>query len=488
MKKRIGIVTLAAGHSLMVGNACDTAQFRVNPDPESFGLLNVGSESFAATLQNTPTLASEDFINPIYRGLSETIVRKAFDPIDFSEPGVLKSSMHLMKGQTIYTNHFAYVGNEVGSVKDVFWEEAYTVGNLRIPAGFNLLMNIDAKSNPKLARGILMDPPSVHSNSVTVNFGWEQSHPKMDFRDFRANVGKLGPDGKLIRRIATNINTYYETSLVSHGADPFAQQQKKTGGIVNPNLAKARDSFSAEIEGATGFHFFSFKEQESFSATDTTPLSEDTTIPAGTNNNDNNENNTEMKFNKNIALALAVLIGYKFDEATSQLSEEEFETADLTAFTEALSNGLTTLQGLATLSTDNSALTQQVADLQAKVDAGTGAAELTAEQTGLIALGNKYKSEKLAEVIRLHALVNGEAPNEALTNNYNSANVEALEIFESNFKTQLEDKFPHSCQDCGSENIARNSASAAGGEGGQGKTQKPDLAKTQENLKMKFNR
>lgn len=486
MKKHIGIVTLAAGHSLMVGNASQTDQFRVNPDPEAFGLLNLGSDSFAAHLEANPTPANEDFIYPIYRGLSETIVRKAYDPIDFSQPGVLKASMGLMKGQTIYTNHFAYVGNEIGAVTDVFWEESYKAGNgLVIPAGFNLKMKIDAKSNPRLARGILMDPPSIHSNSVTVNFQWEQSHPKMDFRDFRLNVGKLGPDGKLIRRIVTGINTYFETSLVSHGADPYAQKQKETGGAVNPNLAKARDSFSAEIPGATGFHFFSFKDAQSFSASDTQPLEQEVTIPDATNNNnDNNDNLTEMKFNKNIALALAAIIGFSFDEATSSLSDEEFGNADLTAFGEALENGLATLQEVPNLSAENERLTQEVEDLKNQ----DVEAKLTADQEKLISLGNKYKADRLAEVIRLHALVHGDAPNEALTENYNAANVEALEIFEQNFKTQLEDKFKHICQECGSDNVARNSSAVEGDDNKHDKKEKPNIVKTQKSLREKFNR
>lgn len=41
----------------------------------------------------------------------------------------------------------------------------------------------------------------------------------------------------MICRVCTEIIRYMETSLVSHGADPFAQKIGEDGGIINPTYA-----------------------------------------------------------------------------------------------------------------------------------------------------------------------------------------------------------------------------------------------------------
>ena len=41
--------------------------------------------------------------------------------------------------------------------------------------------------------------------------------------EFYDKLGTIAEDGTMVRRIATRIISYKETSLVSHGADPFAQ-------------------------------------------------------------------------------------------------------------------------------------------------------------------------------------------------------------------------------------------------------------------------
>lgn len=465
MKKRTGIVTLASGHSLILGSLNQNDKLGINNDLANFGLFNLApDESIAEYASLAASLGDEEgqeFIRPIYRGLSETIVRRSFDPIDFSQPGVLKASMPLIVGQTVYTNHFAYVGNEVGSVENAMWENSYEVNGIRIPAGFNLQMKIDAKSHPKLARGILMDPPSVHSNSVTVNFAWEQSHPKMDYHEFRNKVGSIGADGKLIRRIATEINAYFETSFVSHGADPYAQKVGKDGKIVNPGLAQRRDSFSEELSPSSNFHFFSFKEKESFSVTDTTPLSEEPTIPNNDNNKQDNKNKVIM--NKKLALALALLAGYTFADNDASLSDEQFEQdVDTKGLMEALEKAdLAALAANAArtseLETQLSALTEEKTGLEGQV------AQLTQDAAEIPA----YKAQILNETLGFHTTVNNGTPDEAIKKTLEGADLKTLQAFHATFKGQMENAFPTCCQDCGSDNVARNSAS--GEEGEQGK-------------------
>lgn len=471
-KTRIGEVRLASGHSLILGTLRNRESFQVHNDLSAFGLLHLGAddimEQYASLAHNLEELEEVDLknlpavINPIYRGLSEVIVRKNFDPIDFSEPGVLKSSMHKMKGQSVYTNHFAYVGNEVGSVKDVLWEKSYEVNGIKIPAGFNLHMNIDALSNPKLARGILMDPPSIHSNSVTVTFAWEQSHPKMEYNDFRSKVGTIGNDGKLIRRVATDINNYFETSLVSHGADPYAKQVRG-GKIVTPEMSQTRDSFSIELGKSDNFHFFSYKDEASFSLTAESLTGEENTIPADINNNDDNKKQFVM--NKNLAILLAALVGFSFEENVAKLSDTDFEAdpknvEGLLSALEANADALKAFPGLQgqidSLTEENNGLKTKVTELEAAGDSSPDKATLDA-----------YKANLLQETLSHHTILNNGEAEPTIQKTLEGAELATLQAFHKTFKTQLESTFPLTCQDCNSHNVTR--ASAAAGEGEDGK-------------------
>jgi len=66
----------------------------------------------------------------------------------------------------------------------------------------------------------MMSPPSIHSNSVTVKFGWEPSHKFETDSEFFDKLGTYTKKGELIRIVVNLIKSYHETSLVSHGADP----------------------------------------------------------------------------------------------------------------------------------------------------------------------------------------------------------------------------------------------------------------------------
>lgn len=463
-----GEVKLASGHSLILNTLRNTEKFQVNNDFGAFGLLNLGADDIMETyaqlseqfgdgggevdLKNLPAI-----INPIYRGLSEVIVRKNFDPIDFSEPGVLKASMHKMKGQTVYTNHFAYVGNEVGSVKDVLWEKSYEVDGIKIPAGFNLHMSIDAASNPKLARGILLDPPSIHSNSVTVTFAWEQSHPKMEYHEFRGKVGTIGPDGKLIRRVVTEVTNYFETSLVSHGADPYAKQIRG-GKIVTPEMSQTRDSFSLELGKTENFHFFSYKDSASFSD----EVSLEGTIPATLINN--NDNKTQLSMNKELAILLAALVGYSFAENVASLSDDDFskDPANVEGLLTALSDGAEKLKAFPGISAQVEALTSEKATLETEKqtltdeNANLKAAQVNPDAASLAA----YKAGLLAETLGYHTVINKNEVDENIKSTLEASSLEALKSFNSVFKAQMEKDFPNCCQSCGSQEVSRGAAKA----------------------------
>ena len=261
------VMVLSAAHSLMVSDVPEividahslsenfykgTVNFSEDPKKslERFGMwggtLNVN--------QFMPEVTSEmlkpkdsDFIEPMFRMLSAAIVAKKYNPTEFPE-AVLKESMPLLVGQSVNLDHETDVANAIGAVKSVEWQEAYQdeKTGVVIPAGINGIMKIDGLSNPRIARGIQMDPPSIHSNSVTVEFAWEPSHSFEDIWEFYSKLGTYTENGELIRRVVTKIISYKETSLVWHGADPFAQLIK-SGKLNSPAYAGSQYySFSEE--------------------------------------------------------------------------------------------------------------------------------------------------------------------------------------------------------------------------------------------------
>ena len=457
-----GSVRLGAGHSLIVGHGPKLSKMEFKPDAqniEKFGLFNLAtpdSTSFykVVTAEDLQP-KDEDFIKPVFRGLSEVVVRKNFDPIDFAhETGVLKDSMGMIVGQTVFSNHEAFVGNEKGVVAQSFWDKGYEAEGIKVPAGFNMEFLIDGKIHTKLARELMAPIPMVHSNSVTVNFGWKQSHPKMSFEEFRGKVATYDDKGELIRRIVTEIYGYHETSLVAHGADPYAQMVKD-GKIVNPKYAHARDSFAEAKHKTT---FFAFDWKESFS---------EFTIPAAPKDNDEDEetqlDNQMKKFPKHLVLLLAALAGVSLAETDTAMSDADFlEKFDYDKFADQLEEQKA-IDTLTSLNEEDEDDEEDDESLSAQVEALKGEkATLTnrvqeLEKNGDAAALAAYKAELLQEVQKTAALVDkGSA--EKLKATYEGANIQSLQAFKTTLDAQLESKFPISCKKCGSKEVNRASA------------------------------
>lgn len=463
IKTHKGSVRLGAGHSLIIGHGPMFKEMKlehekVKASMARLGLFNLAtpdSSTFYADVSAEDVMPkTDDYILPVFRGLSETTVRKSYDPIDFSDSGVLKASLPLIVGQTVFSNHEAFVGNEKGVVARSYWDNAYVAEGVNVPAGMNLEFMIDSKLHPKLAREILAPIPVVHSNSVTVNFNWQQSHPKMSFDEFRSKVGTFDDKGQLIRRIVSEILAYHETSLVAHGADPFAQIINKDGKINNPMYANARDSFS-EAKHVTSFFGFSYKSMETFS---------ENAIPNSSNiteGEDNLENVNKTKMNKELVLLLAMLAGITLTDEQRNLSEEDFEEQfDHESFQAQVIAKKTELENFSTQSERVTELEAQVETLTSeKTELETFKAENEPKLTDLSA-ATEAKAEALSEVKRLAALSNPKTA-QALEDTYNKANLSTLLIFKKQLSADVDDKFPLKCSDCGSENCNRASAKAS---------------------------
>jgi hypothetical protein len=201
----------------------------------------------AAWPENAPiTPADSDYIYPLFRALSQTVIEGYW--IDYSTPGVLEDSVPLLAGQTVYADHhFWNVEKWLGVVNQASWDPdgAQSDG---VP-GINVELKIDAVLNPRIARGLLMQPPAIHSASVTVLFEYEYSHPDLlDDGRFWDLLGEEVED-ETVRLIATKILGYWELSLVFQGADRSAKQLPSAA----PAVAEQEQGVAPEsAELATG--------------------------------------------------------------------------------------------------------------------------------------------------------------------------------------------------------------------------------------------
>ena len=383
---------------------------------------------------------SDEFIEPVFRLLSSTIVSKNWNPTDFGQPGVLKASMKLLLGQTVNCDHSTDIGNAIGSVSQVMWQEAYKDGNFVIPAGINGVLKIDGKANPRIARGILMDPPSIHSNSVTVQFKWEKSHPGMDDRDFWNKLGTYDEKGNMIRKVVTEVVRYLETSLVSHGADSFAQKIGEDGKIINPEFAKRTWTSFAEYQEDTkkAYYFTDFKDDfKSFQESNDTP--ENNINPLNTNK-------------KESTMTLAEFLESLYGDNMLSLAEGQEKTAEVALqMVKDLVHGKNDLQAkVDNLTTEKNTLAEQVSNKEAEI------ANLTAMAT----VGKNHIASLRETTVANYKKLKGDAADETIITmlNAETTGLQTLISLNKDYQAQLEEKFPLTCSHCGSHDISRGSS------------------------------
>jgi len=440
----IDTITLTSGRSLIAPNVTDkfkhcegkSCKVLTEDSINKFGLFEANSPNF-----NTyyPDVTAEDlnpkedeFVYPLFRALTATTVRKQL-PIDFSQGSVLKDSMDKLAGISIMTDHEMNTGNVLGSVKSVEWQNAYTVGNLKVPAGLNVKLAIDGKSHPQIARGLLMDPPSYHSVSVTVSFAWKWSHTLKDDQSEYGLWGTVMEDGKVFRKIATEIKFYAEISIVPLGADPFARILKD-GKITHTQQVLDRQSLSAvlPVEGMLDTAQYDFKNTTNFSEIIINP---------------NKKDDMELK---EFMLKLGLAEDTTLDQLTLSIQEgvtAKDSLANLIAKKSDLSDeSLTAL-------IDNQKTEADTATLKFVTDNG-GSEELTAA----VELNTANLTAKRLEAVNFYKLSKGDDAKDAIIASIDESTGEALEAFREEFKTEFEAKVPLTCQDCGSASVSRKSS------------------------------
>lgn len=218
----------------------------------------------------------EDFMLFPFRQLSATIVGGgSWKATDFSNEAVLKKSTNLMRGVPAYLNHVQLVMKEIGNIGDPEWTPAYKndKGDL-IPSGIDAPFVIDSLLQPELCRKLSSPVSPINSCSVTVVFDWEASHDFEREGDFYWHIGEMIDDGKgteMVRRIATKIIAYEESSLVWLGADPYAKMLDSTGQVVNIDRASAfakhklaQDPDQSKYDPTAKFWVFDCLDSEKF--------------------------------------------------------------------------------------------------------------------------------------------------------------------------------------------------------------------------------
>lgn len=449
------VITLGAGHSMILGNLPSSVQlsnfsdvYSKSKKPESFdsfGLFGGDINYHTYYPEVSPeefNPKDEEFIEPVFRMLSAGIVARNWSPTDFSKEGVLKNSMNLLVGQTVNCDHETNIGNAIGSVKEVYWQEAYTVNkdgkNIIIPAGINAKLRIDGKANPRIARGIMMDPPSIHSNSVTVRFLWEKSHPEMEDRDFWYKLGEVDKDGKLVCKVATKILGYYETSLVSHGADPFAQKIGRDGKIINPVYAnQANQSYSDKKPQSHKYFFTDYKDLSKVEVLHNTMVFYN-------DNYDTNQN--ENKMNKELQEFIESLFG---DNLLS-LGDGKSKTQD-----EVISCIKSLVSSRSSFEAENKTLKENKTKLETEVS--NLKADIEKNKT-FVTIGTEHLSEVRTQVTNDYKKLMDKDADESMLTLIANADLSTLVSLGKSYKVQLEQKFPMTCEECGSHKVSRASS------------------------------
>lgn len=481
-KEHLDSMVIGQGHTIMAGYIPEAVGAQTfsenyykwkNPTPDSiaqFGFWggDIDYNTYYPNLDKSElTPKDEEFIEPMFRLLSETIVSKNWNPTDFSQNGVLKASMKMLLGQTVNCDHETNIGNAIGAVSQVMWQEAYKDGSFTIPGGINGILKIDGKANPRIARGILMEPPSIHSNSVTVQFKWDKSHPSMEDSEFYQKLGTYDSKGEMVRRIVTEVVRYMETSLVSHGADSFAQKIGSDGKIINPTFAKRTWSSYEEYRDDKSKQYFFTDYKSDFSSFQ----EKDDTQGSFNDNQEGDEKsktNNKENMNKELQEFLESLFGK--DMLTLGEGQEMSQEAAVSLIQNLVSSRNELQTSVDNLTTEKNSLTEQVTNLNAQV----------ANLTEMATVGKNHIASLRENAVGTYKKLMGENADETIVTmlNAETTGITTLISLTKDYQARLEEKFPLTCAKCGSKDV--NRASSVSENDTHGKTGTEDTTQNQE--------
>ena len=377
----------------------------------------------------------------------------------------------MLLGQTVNCDHETNIGNAIGAVSQVMWQESYKDGSFTIPAGINGILKIDGKANPRIARGILMEPPSIHSNSVTVQFKWDKSHPQMEDNEFYQKLGTYDSKGVMVRRIVTEIVRYLETSLVSHGADSFAQKIGSDGKIINPTFAKRTWASYEEYRDDKSKQYF-FTDYKS----DLTSYQEKDDTQGSFNDNDAKDNHSNKNnMNEELLKFLESLFG---DNMLTLEEGKEMNQENVIACIQTLVSSRNELQtSVDNLTTEKTSLTEQITNLNAEV----------ANLKEMATVGKNHIASLRENAVETYKKLMGDKVDETIVTmlNAETTGITTLISLTKDYQARLEEKFPLTCSKCGSKDVNRASSIAEDDTEGKTGTQGTDTQRNSESPSTK---
>jgi len=221
-------------HQLWKSYGFDKGRMQFSWDNEDYRQASINPD-----IQNAIP-KEEDFLPYPFRHLSATIVGGGtWKATEFPEK-VLKPAAPMLSYRPVYVNHNLEISNIVAGIGKTKWTPGFTAPDgTKVPGGIDGPIFVDGKLHPDICRKLSAFPvPHIQSVSVTVVFEWEPSHTfenregEEDLWLFEMRIGQM-VDGEMVRRVATKIIEFYETSLVWLGADPFAKIMDTEGNLLN---------------------------------------------------------------------------------------------------------------------------------------------------------------------------------------------------------------------------------------------------------------
>lgn len=399
----------------------------------------------------------EDFVRVPFRMISATIVAGgSWRATNFgAKPNALKASVKKLVGKPLYVNHDTDdVRNHVGVVESAVWTEA----NGDVPAGIDGIVKIDAKANPKVARGVLMEPAAIGSTSVTVVFEYEPSHKLDSDHDFENQVGNT-VDDKMVTRNVTKVVDFHELSLVWLGADPFAKKLDDNGKPINVDNGSVFESaYNKELYEKKQ----EFCAKSCFSKMESIHLSKHILGKPS-------KNKKEETMKKITLAALMTALGIE------KLEDAEFEGVHILSpeqHTELSKKGTADeelTQKVGTLESEKTTLTEDLETEKGKVsDLEAEKSTWEAEKVELekdAALSKTILTEKRNEVKQAYKLsVETGASKESILTLIDKASSEELDGMLEEYGKKISGKFSGTCKDCNSNNIELRSSIADKGD------------------------
>ncbi len=453
----------------------------------------------------------EDFIRVPFRLLSATTVAAGTFRATSFPASVLRAGLNKFINIPIFPNHDQEVGNELGIIESVKFVNSKTTkedldkkrpGGLKIPAGVEGILKIDAKANPKTARSILNG--FITSLSVTVDFEWEPSHKLVEnqtMRDWEWTIGQMGSDGKMITRKATKIRDVYEASLVWLGADPFAKAVDESGELVNIDTTNAVEFDSLSFAGNTESSYNKVADLEKRNYLSSGNLnaiySYRRELGTGLRELDYEPDKNKLAMKEDVlALLLTLFSVDKEENLTKEMIEgfqlikgEELttlkgkETELATAKTELIAEKGKVTSKTEELNTANNKIAElkkedgdatilkAIRDTLSKIipeekDEEEKVVELTAAKVGDVVRGYKEGSESYkahvefvrTETKKLYALSAGDKPEDAIVSMLDNAKLSELQALAKTYGQKAIGQFSGTCKDCNSTNITLQSS------------------------------